>query len=167
MNARSLLASALVVVSALPLGLACSSSTEPTDGGTADAAASTTATATGTGTAPPVPADGGGSGSTLSALQGSIFTPSCAKARCHSGSRPSGGLSLEAGSTHGALVGVASDVNRGATRVVAGDPGQSLLVQVLKGSVGNVGRMPDGAAALSADQIAAVEAWVSAGAKDD
>jgi len=166
MNLRSLsllpaLALAAIVV---PLSGACSSSTtETADGGGTDSSATATATAT----SDAAPSEAGATEATLSSLQASIFTPSCAKARCHLGSRPSAGLNLEAANTHAQLVGVASQQNSGATRVVAGDPAKSLLVQVLKGNVGNVERMPDGAAALSADQIAAVEAWIAAGAKND
>ena len=169
MNLRSLslvsvLALVASVASFVSLG-ACSSTTETADGGDTDG--STTPAPTATTDTGAAPTEAGAGEATLSSLQASIFTPSCAKARCHSGSRPSGGLSLDAASTHAQLVGVASVVNSGQTRVIAGDPANSLLVRALKGSVGNVGRMPDGAAALSAAQIANVEAWIAAGAMND
>lgn len=169
MNLRSLcLLSSLVALAAVGSLGACSSETETADAG-ADGSTTPTATATSTGTTDTdaAPIEAGAGGATLSALQASIFTPSCAKARCHMGSRPSAGLNLEAGSSFAELVGVASEVNAGQTRVVAGDPANSLLVRALKGTVGNVERMPDGASALSAAQIANVEAWIAAGAKND
>ena len=164
----------LLVVSSVAVVVgACSSSTttigEP-DASTSDAAP--TATATGTSTSDPpedasTTVDAAPVDPTLSAIQAAIFTPSCAISRCHSGTRPSGDLNLEAGKAHAQLVGVASVVNSGQTRVVAGDAKSSLLANCLKGSVGRVGRMPDNKAALPAANIATIEAWINAGAKND
>lgn len=158
-------------VAALVLGalfapvFACSSSTEEGVDGGADAAPSATATATTTATQQPDP-DSGPVEPTLSSLQTSIFSRTCANGRCHSGTRPSAGLSLEAGKTHGQLVGVASTAAAGQTRVVAGNAADSLLVKLLKGPSNGVARMPVGGS-LSAAEVAAVEAWVAAGAKND
>ena len=162
----------LVVVSsgAATVG-ACSSSTvviaDP-DASTSDAASMATATGTST-SDPPEDAstDAAPVDPTLSAIQAAIFTTGCAVSRCHSGTRPSGDLNLEAGKAHAQLVGVASAVNSGQTRVVAGDAKNSLLATCLKGSVGRVGRMPDRRPALSAANIATIEAWINAGAKND
>lgn len=157
-------------VAALVLGasfapvFACSSSTEEGVDGGADAAPS--ATATTTATQQPEPTDSGPVEPTLSSLQTSIFSRTCANGRCHSGARPSAGLSLEAGKTHGQLVGVASTSAAGQTRVVAGNAAESLLVKLLKAPSNGVARMPVGGS-LTAAEIAAVEAWVAAGAKND
>lgn len=163
----------LVVSSIAAAASACSSSTttiDDPDASTSDAASTATASGTST-TDPPVdastPVDAAPVDPTLSAIQASIFTPSCAISRCHSGTRPSGDLNLEAGKAHGQLVGVASAINAGQTRVVAGDAKGSLLANCLKGSVGRVGRMPDNRPALSAANIATIEAWITAGAKND
>lgn len=157
-------AAALVLGTLFAPVLACSSSTEEGADGGPDAAP--TATATATATQQPEPPDSGPVEPTLSSLQTSIFSRTCANGRCHSGARPSAGLSLEAGKTHGQLVGVASTAAAGQTRVVAGNAADSLLVKLLKGPSNGVARMPVGGS-LSASDIAAVEAWVAAGAKND
>jgi hypothetical protein len=170
---RSFFPLVVFLASAGTLLVACSSSTpESSDAGTeADSATPTpTPTGTGTGTLPTLDAaapDGGPAEARLATIQSSIFTPSCARSGCHSGSRPSAGLSLEAGKSHAQLVGVASTQNPGQTRVVAGDPTTSLLSLCLRARVGAVGRMPDNGAALSASQISTIDAWITAGAKND
>lgn len=153
-----------LVLSALAPVAACSSSTDETVDGEADA--SPTATATATATEDAAPADAAPIEPTLTSVQ-SIFTRSCATSRCHSGARPSSGLSLEAGKSHGQLVGVASIAAAGQTRVVAGNAADSLLVKLVKGPSNGVTRMPVGASPLSASEVAAIEAWVAAGAKND
>ncbi len=151
--------------------VACSSTTpESSDAGT-EADSGTATPPTGTGTTAPldaaIPADGGPTDARFATIQSSIFTPSCATSRCHSGARPSAGLSLETGKSHVQLVGAASSQNPGQTRVVVGDPTKSLLSLCLRATVGAVARMPDNGAALSASQIATIDAWITAGAKDD
>lgn len=104
----------------------------------------------------------------LSVLQAKIFTPKCAKSGCHSGASPTRGLHLGEGKTFASTVGVAGVEASGGpwTRVVAGDPDKSLLVRVLEGKVGATARMPVGGE-LSAEHLAAVRAWVKAGAPND
>jgi hypothetical protein len=167
---RSFLPLVVFLASAGPL-FACSSTTpESSDAGTEADSGTPTPTPTGTTTTSldaAIPADGGPTDARLATIQSSIFTPSCATSRCHSGARPSAGLSLETGKSHVQLVGVASSQNVGQTRIVAGDPTKSLLSLCLRAPVGAVGRMPDNGAALSASQIATIDAWITAGAKND
>lgn len=157
--------------SSATLFVACSSTTpDSSDGGTDTDSGTPTPTPTGTGTTSPPDAtvpDAAPGDARLATIQSSIFTPSCATARCHSGARPSAGLSLETGKAHAQLVGIASSQNAGQTRVVAGDPTKSLLSLCLRAKVGAVARMPDNGAALSASQISTIDAWIAAGAKND
>lgn len=164
----------VAVVFLASLTMSCSSSTpEAADGGTVDDSGSATPTPTGTASTP-VPTDGSVPDAAvvvgdakLSAIQSSILTPSCATSRCHAGAQPAGALNLESGKAYAQLVGVASSQNAGQTRVVAGDPTKSLLSLSLKARVGRVGRMPDAKPMLPASQIATVDAWIAAGAKND
>lgn len=73
--------------------------------------------------------------------------------RCHGSSHPTG---LDLRSYQSVLAGS----NRGAV-VIAGDADNSLLVRKIRGEAG--GRMPRGAAPLSAEDIATIAAWVNAG----
>lgn len=96
-----------------------------------------------------------------------IFTASCTPG-CHSGSSPNGGLDLSAGASHDQLVGVAALNYPGRTRVIAGDPDDSLLYLKLIGDpdVGN--QMPlNPAFALDEEQIDTVRQWIVDGARDD
>jgi hypothetical protein len=79
----------------------------------------------------------------------------------------SGQLDLTSGTSRGALVGqpmvkTCSD----ATRVVAGDPSTSGLVDRLTGSSCG-SRMPEGANPLSAPQLTLIESWIARGALDN
>jgi hypothetical protein len=55
----------------------------------------------------------------------------------------------------------------GKTRVMSGNPDQSLIVQKLLGIAGCGVQMPDGYPALPSEQIALIRAWIAAGAKHD
>ena len=79
-------------------------------------------------------------------------------------------LSLTTAAAHAALVGHPADEARGGTRVVAGNPQASYLVQKLTqtGPCSGV-RMPAPferlpSQPLPADQIAVITAWIAAGA---
>ncbi|MET0391101.1 MAG: PQQ-binding-like beta-propeller repeat protein [Polyangiales bacterium] len=106
-----------------------------------------------------------------------VFVASCAAGGlCHGGE--AGGLPMtDRDSTYKALVGVKAKgmntggdgdncVDSGLTRVVAGEPDESLLVQKMEGTHPCGLVMPPGGK-LSDDEIGAVRSWVEKGAKDD
>jgi len=106
---------------------------------------------------------------TLAQLQSTIFTPICSG--CHTG----GGAALpssmdlsNSAASHAALVGVASTEQPAVQRVSPGDADASYLVRKLEGTSGITGgRMPLGGAPLSAELIADVRAWITAGAPNN
>jgi hypothetical protein len=102
-------------------------------------------------------------GPTLAQIQAVIFTPSCATSNCHAGGSPAGGLNLEDGNSHAALVGVPSTGNAAVNRVEPGQPDNSYLVQRIDGTV--TPRMPLGGAALSTEEIDAIRQWITDGAQ--
>jgi hypothetical protein len=118
---------------------------------------------------PTEPDGAGGTPPRLSQLQREIFTPSCAKSGCHVAAFAAGGLVLEAGRSHAELVGRRATSDASFFRVAPGDPSRSYLLKKLRGDADIVGtRMPqDGPPFLSTAQIAAIEAWIRAGAFDD
>ena len=99
-------------------------------------------------------------------IQAQILTPACTSCHTDDGRTPSGGLNLKAGSAYAALVGVASSSKPGATRVIAGNPSGSYLVQKIEGAADIVGlRMPrNGPPFLSDAQVAMIRQWIQAGA---
>ena len=104
-------------------------------------------------------------GPTLDQIQAVIFSPSCAG--CHSGNGSTSGIDdmdlRDADASFNTLVNVTSAQDANFARVEPGQPANSYLVQKLQGiaSVGNV--MPPGGG-LSADEIMAVEDWITNGA---
>lgn len=108
------------------------------------------------------------SGATLDELQASVFTPSCAVSGCHSG--PTGGalpagLNLSsADASFANLVGVASLQQPALSRVAAGDPDNSYLVQKVEGTAASGSRMPLGGGALDQALIDDLREWISNGA---
>lgn len=118
--------------------------------------------------APPPPEEDG-LDPRLSVLQEKVFRPSCSLGYCHDSDEPIRGLSLDAADLHAAIVDVDSTL-AGWKYVVPGAPESSLLLQVLKGRVDSMdqhaSQMPPGDA-LAAEKLAAVEAWIAAGAADD
>ena len=115
--------------------------------------------------------DDGGLEPTLSSIQENIFTPTCARSGCHSAGSASGGLSLADGDSFGELVGTASSEAPTLNRVEAGDPDNSYLLNKLRGTAGDVGgtdtQMPLGEAALSDEEIEAIEEWITNGAENN
>jgi hypothetical protein len=108
---------------------------------------------------------------TLTQLKADVFEPRCGATGCHGGTNPARGLDLVT-DPHAALVDVNSVVNPAQRYVVAGDVEASLLLQVLAGPVAS----PDGSSdcrqmppgfTLAEDDVAAVRAWIAAGAVDD
>jgi hypothetical protein len=93
---------------------------------------------------------------------------------CHLVESPQGGLSLEAGDTHGATVGVASS-EAPLPRIAPGDVARSYLVHKLRGTQASVGgsgmRMPfnadTGGNGLAADELDTIERWIRSGAPDN
>ena len=86
---------------------------------------------------------------------------------CHAGSSPAEDLNLQAGNTYGSTVGVAAFQSCGGTLVVAGNADASYLVSKLEGTQCSGQRMPRGGPSLSAQQIADVRAWITAGAPNN
>lgn len=112
--------------------------------------------------------DSASSASTLSQLQTDIFTPSCAKSGCHSGSAPAQGMDLSEGQTFANTVGVASTQVLSLNRVEPGNPDDSYLVRKVEGTASVGGRMPlDGPPFLTNAQIQSIRDWIAAGAQDN
>ncbi len=122
-------------------------------------------------------ADGDGTGDaceatsapTLSQLQSSIFTPSCALSGCHNAATASQGLVLASGLTFGNIVGVPSQQMPSLDRIEPGDPDLSYLVRKVRGDSSITGgRMPlNGPPFLTEQQIQDIEDWVEAGASNN
>ena len=109
------------------------------------------------GAPPPKPA-------TLSTIQEDIFKPGCSASVCHGGPGPVDGLDLQA-DPFGTLVDIDSVSQPGKMRVVAGDPANSVLFQVLNGPVGRVKQMPQGVpGGLPPDDIERIKQWITDGA---
>lgn len=110
-----------------------------------------------------------GATATLSADVQPIFDQRCASATCHGGAAPKAQLNLTAGSSHGQLVGVATNQCSGSkVRVTAGDPGASYLVNKLTGIGMCFGTaMPKSTTKLTQAQLESIVAWICAGAQND
>ena len=108
------------------------------------------------------------SSATLEALQASVFAPNCAVSGCHTG--PSGdnlpaGMDLTtADASFANLVGVASRQQRTLSRVAAGDPDNSYLVQKIEGTAASGQRMPLGGGGLDQATIDDIRLWIANGA---
>lgn len=88
-----------------------------------------------------------------------IFTANCALAGCHSGTRATADLRLDAGFAYASLLNPPSPIS---PRVVPKDPDKSLLVQRIEGTFPP--RMPQGGNPLPQAQIALIRQWISEGA---
>ncbi|HZM92834.1 MAG TPA: hypothetical protein VFB92_05415 [Vicinamibacterales bacterium] len=113
---------------------------------------------------------------TFSSIQHDIFETTDTAGRtacvqCHTnvGRNPAGGLNLLSGSSYAALVGARSLLKPSATRVIAGDPANSYLVQKLEGTAGIVGlRMPfNGPPYLTDGQMLVIKRWIEVGAPNN
>ena len=110
--------------------------------------------------------DEGGAIATFSSIQSNIFTPTCALSGCHDGGNFANSPNLSAGSAYDSLVGVAS--SQGTAYITAGDPDNSYLYRKITGASGIEGlRMPRVGDPLSDELIAAVRAWIEAGAPNN
>jgi len=111
---------------------------------------------------PPPPA---GLQPTLASIQANVFTPSCAKAGCHTGSMPQAGLNLDAGASWANLVNMPSSQNMLLTRVIPMDPDGSFLIQKLEGAPGIIGaRMPADGNYLQQVTVDVIRQWILDGA---
>jgi hypothetical protein len=104
---------------------------------------------------------------TLSSIYDVIIERSCNSESCHGGSNPEAGLDLTSvEAAYASLVGVTSTEEPSFTRVIAGDPDNSLMYMVLLGDVGAVGQMPSGWE-LGAVEIEAIRQWIEDGAENN
>ena len=110
---------------------------------------------------------GGGIEPTLTDIHEVIISRSCSSESCHGGSSPEADLDLSTvAASYASMVGVESVEEPDFTRVVPGDPDNSLIYMVLLGPVGAIDQMPPGYE-LSADEIEAVRQWIEDGAENN
>ena len=108
--------------------------------------------------------------SELEWIQDEIFNKGCSNFQaCHKGAaRQAGGLNLETGRAHAALVGIASTKFPTWQLVVPNQPAQSYLMVVLGQYDGpidpRIGTMPFNSGLLCKEKRDAVERWIQAGA---
>lgn len=108
---------------------------------------------------------------TLASLEATYFANSCTFSSCH-GTKKQGGLSLLPGKAWASLVNVPAQ-NPGAggrLRVVPGDAAGSFLVHKVRGPKPGEGDLMPPGETVPFDEacgIAALEAWIAAGAKPD
>ncbi len=114
------------------------------------------------------------SGTTLTHLREAVFVPGCIFSSCHDAKLPTAGLDLQGPELHAALLGhkVAAGVD--IPLIAPGDPDGSWLYQIVsrcepQDADGDVRRpMPYNAPTLLPDEhVAALRAWIEAGARDD
>ncbi len=111
---------------------------------------------------------------TLSFIQDTVFTPSCALSGCHGSPNPAQGMNLTAGLTFSNIVDVPSTQQPSLRRVNPGNPDASYLIRKLEGepSISGV-RMPKvglsgcTTSCLSQQTIDNIRQWISDGALND
>jgi hypothetical protein len=111
---------------------------------------------------PPDPPNGGTLEPTFASIQANVFTPICTA--CHAGALPPEGLRLDAASSYGMLVGIASVQVPSLQRVNPGNPNSSYLIQKLEGTAAVGVRMPDGQPPLPQSTIDVIRQWILDGA---
>jgi len=105
------------------------------------------------------------------AIQAAIFNgKGCSAGGCHSSGNPAGGMNLSSGRSYDSIVGVTASSGGGLKRILPGDAAGSYLYRKVSAKT-NPGSftisgspMPRVGTALSADQLAALAAWIDAGA---
>jgi hypothetical protein len=106
-------------------------------------------------------------GPTLDEIQANVFTPICSG--CHSGpmsdTLPDGMDLTGADASFANLVGVPSVQAPELSRVEAGDPDNSYLIQKLEGTATEGGQMPLGGSPLDQAVIDDIRQWISDGAE--
>lgn len=100
----------------------------------------------------------------FSDIQAKVLDVSCATPGCHAGSNPQAGLDLTAGNAYDQLVGVASVGYSGRSRVVAGSSSESVLIELMRGSLSPT-MPPQGS--LDAHIIDSITVWIDNGAPRD
>ena len=104
---------------------------------------------------------------TLDDIQAAVFGPGCSG--CHSGPTsgvlPAGMNLSTANDSFAALVGTASIQVPALSRVAAGDPDNSYLIQKLEGTAAVGGRMPLGGTPLDQEIIDDIRQWITDGAQ--
>lgn len=110
-----------------------------------------------------------GAAFTFAQVQAQIFTPTCAKAGCHSASAGAGGLVLEAGRSHGQIVNRPAVGNSSLDLIEPGSPDRSYLIKKLRGDPDITGApMPlDNPGSLTREQMDGIVGWVLAGAPNN
>jgi mono/diheme cytochrome c family protein len=105
-------------------------------------------------------------GPTLDEIQANVFTPICSV--CHTGPTSNalpGGMDLtDADASFANLVGVASVQVPALSRVEAGDPDNSYLIQKIEGTASEGEPMPLGGPPLNDDVIDDIRQWIADGA---
>ena len=109
---------------------------------------------------------------TLSEIQRTIFTQSCAFSSCHNAAGHKGGLDLSStAASHVGLVGVLADNSiaraAGKVRVMPGEPDSSFLITKLTApGPGEGERMPQSNSPLPEASIQMIRDWIARGAPD-
>lgn len=104
---------------------------------------------------------------TFAQIQAQVFTPTCARAGCHTSAAASGELVLEAGQAYGQIVNRPAVGNASLDRIEPGNPERSYLIKKLRGDADITGvRMPPDSS-LTQEQMDGIVGWVLAGAPND
>ena len=105
---------------------------------------------------------------TLTSIQTSVFTPSCALPGCHAPPSPQRGMDLSEGMAHANVVNVPSGEQPQLNRVTPANPNDSYLYMKVTGDPRILGsRMPRGAAPLTSEALEAIRSWIESGALDN
>ena len=101
----------------------------------------------------------------MAAVQSEVFNTTCAN--CHGASNhAAAGLSLLAGESHAQLVGARSTVEAESMRVVAGNPDESLLWEILSTDKSASWRYDHSVEVVSTVRLDLVRNWIMAGAPE-
>lgn len=103
--------------------------------------------------------------STFGEIQRQVFNPTCAVSGCHAGANPAANLNLTPSQAYQQLVDQPSLLVAGEKLVDPFSGDESVLVQILRGSVSP--RMPLGAAPLSSATIDSIAKWIDEGAQNN
>ena len=106
-------------------------------------------------------------GAKFSAIQASVFTPTCAIAGCHQGAAAPQGLRLDEANSFGLLVNQPSSENPAVLRVAPHDADASYLVRKLEGTASVGAQMPLLGPTLGQPAIDIIRQWITEGAIDD
>lgn len=108
-------------------------------------------------------------GPTLDEIQANVFTPTCSVSGCHTGPMGDtlpGGMDLtNADASFANVVGVPSIQVPELSRVEAGDPDNSYLIQKLEGTAAEGEQMPFGGPPLDQAVIDDIRQWIADGAE--